>query len=50
MSDSSPITVESTIRAPIDRVWSAWNSPDDITPDDIKRWNAASSDWHTTSA
>ena len=47
MSDSSPITVESTIRAPIDRVWSDWKSPDDITPDDIKRWNAASSDWHT---
>lgn len=50
MSDSSPITVESTIRAPIDRVWSDWKSPDDITPDDIKRWKAASSDWYSTSA
>ena len=42
MSDNQPITVESAIRAPINRVWSAWNSPDSI-----KRWNAASSDWHT---
>lgn len=45
MSDNQPITVESAIRAPINRVWSAWNSPDDI-----KRWNAASDEWHTTSA
>lgn len=37
------ITVETTVAAPIDAVWSAWN-----TPDDIKRWNAASDDWHTT--
>ena len=37
------ITVEATIAAPIARVWHAWN-----TPDDIKQWNAASDDWHTT--
>ena len=37
------ITVEAKIAAPIERVWRAWN-----TPDDIKRWNAASDDWHTT--
>jgi uncharacterized protein YndB with AHSA1/START domain len=37
------ITVETKIAAPIAQVWRAWN-----TPDDIKRWNAASDDWHTT--
>ncbi|BEU97048.1 SRPBCC family protein [Acidovorax sp. DW039] len=37
------ITVETTVNAPIDRVWSAYT-----TPEDIKQWNAASDDWHTT--
>jgi uncharacterized protein YndB with AHSA1/START domain len=37
------ITVETKIAAPIAEVWRAWN-----TPDDIKAWNAASDDWHTT--
>jgi uncharacterized protein YndB with AHSA1/START domain len=39
------ITVETTIAAPIDKVWRAYTSPDDI-----KQWNAASDDWHTTKA
>lgn len=39
------ITVETTVRAPIEKVWHAWT-----TPDDIKQWNAASDDWHTTAA
>lgn len=39
------ITVETTIAAPIEDVWRAWT-----TPDDIKQWNAASDDWHTTNA
>lgn len=42
---NDPITIESTISAPVDAVWSAWN-----TPADIKQWNAASDDWHTTAA
>jgi uncharacterized protein YndB with AHSA1/START domain len=37
------ITVETKVAAPIEAVWKAWN-----TPDDIKLWNAASDDWHTT--
>ena len=37
------ITVETTISAPIEQVWSAWNKPEDI-----QQWNAASDDWHTT--
>ncbi len=39
------ITVETTVAAPVDEVWRAWT-----TPDDIKQWNAASDDWHTTAA
>jgi uncharacterized protein YndB with AHSA1/START domain len=39
------ITVETTVAAPIEEVWRAWT-----TPDDIKQWNAASDDWHTTAA
>jgi len=39
------ITVETIIAAPIEQVWH-----DYTTPEDIKRWNAASDDWHTTAA
>jgi uncharacterized protein YndB with AHSA1/START domain len=39
------ITVETNVAAPIDEVWRAYT-----TPADIKQWNAASDDWHTTSA
>lgn len=39
------ITVETTVAAPIEKVWRAYT-----TPDDIKQWNAASDDWHTTAA
>ena len=37
------ITVETLVRAPIEKVWSAYT-----TPEDIKQWNTASDDWHTT--
>jgi uncharacterized protein YndB with AHSA1/START domain len=37
------ITVETTIKAPMDRIWVAYT-----TPEDIVRWNTASEDWHTT--
>jgi uncharacterized protein YndB with AHSA1/START domain len=39
------ITVETNVAAPINEVWRAYT-----TPDDIKQWNAASDDWHTTAA
>ena len=39
------IMVETTVAAPIEEVWRAWT-----TPEDIKQWNAASDDWHTTAA
>jgi uncharacterized protein YndB with AHSA1/START domain len=40
---AAKISVETRVSAPIQEVWHAWN-----TPDDIKQWNAASDDWHTT--
>lgn len=39
------IMVKATIKAPIEMVWNAYTQPDDI-----KQWNAASDDWHTTSS
>ena len=39
------LTVETTVKAPVAKVWSAYT-----TPADIVQWNAASDDWHTTSA
>jgi uncharacterized protein YndB with AHSA1/START domain len=39
------ITIETLVDAPIEEVWRAWT-----TPDDILQWNAASDDWHTTRA
>ncbi len=39
------ITVETLVKAPVAKVWSAYT-----TPSDIKQWNTASDDWHTTSA
>jgi uncharacterized protein YndB with AHSA1/START domain len=39
------VQVEVTVDAPIAKVWQAY-----VTPEDIKQWNAASPDWHTTAA
>lgn len=39
------ITVSTSVAAPIAHVWRAYT-----TPEDIIAWNAASEDWHTTSA
>jgi uncharacterized protein YndB with AHSA1/START domain len=39
------VSIETTVNAPIEQVWSAW-----ITPDDIKEWNSASDDWHCPDA
>jgi uncharacterized protein YndB with AHSA1/START domain len=39
------ITVETLIPAPMETVWAAYT-----TPEDIVLWNAASDDWHTTSS
>ncbi len=37
------IAVETLVNAPVAEVWRAYT-----TPSDIKQWNAASDDWHTT--
>jgi uncharacterized protein YndB with AHSA1/START domain len=39
------IIVSTIVAAPIHEVWRSYT-----TPEDIKRWNAASPDWHTTAA
>ena len=39
------ITVSTAVVAPIAEVWRAYNSPEDI-----KIWNTASPDWHTTAS
>lgn len=39
------ITVSTLIAAPISEVWRLYNSPEDI-----KVWNTASPDWHTTAS
>lgn len=36
------ITVEATVKAPVEKVWKFWSSPEHIT-----QWNNASDDWHT---
>lgn len=39
------ITVTTTIKAPIDKVWACWTEPEHIV-----HWNSASEDWHSPSA
>jgi uncharacterized protein YndB with AHSA1/START domain len=41
--EKTKITVQATIKAPIEKVWKYWTNPDDIM-----KWNNASPDWHTT--
>jgi uncharacterized protein YndB with AHSA1/START domain len=36
------ITVETTVNAPIEKVWEYWTKPEHVT-----QWNNASDDWHT---
>ncbi|MBI1768210.1 MAG: SRPBCC family protein [Bacteroidetes bacterium] len=36
------ITVENTVKAPVEKVWRLWTEPPHI-----KNWNNASDDWHT---
>lgn len=39
------ITVETTVKAPVEKVWQLWSQPEHIT-----KWNSASEDWHTPRA
>ncbi len=45
MPDKSFITIETTVKAPADKVWKYWTEPTHIM-----QWNNASPDWHTPSA
>ncbi|MBV6440981.1 MAG: polyketide cyclase [Haliscomenobacteraceae bacterium CHB4] len=44
-TDKTIITIEATINAPIEKVWTHWSAPEHIT-----QWNNASDDWYTPSA
>jgi len=39
------LIVESTINAPVEKIWEYWTKPEHIT-----KWSNASDDWHTTRA
>jgi uncharacterized protein YndB with AHSA1/START domain len=43
--NQTAITVETTVKAPVEKVWKFWSEPVHIT-----KWNNASDDWHTTHA
>ena len=40
-SDKTMITVEATVKAPVEKVWKYWNEPKHIM-----KWAFASDDWH----
>src|SRR5262245_31516711 len=39
------ITVETIVKARLNKVWDTWNNPDDIN-----QWSSAQDDWHTTAS
>ena len=39
------VTIETSVKVPIEKVWNFWTSPKHIT-----QWNNASPDWHTPRA
>ena len=41
-TQAKTITVENTVKAPVEKVWQFWTSPEHIT-----KWNYASDDWHS---
>ena len=43
METAQKVKVGTVVNAPLGMVWNAWN-----TPADIKQWNTAQDDWHTT--
>ncbi len=45
MTTLSPITIETTVNAPIEKVWQYWTEPTHVM-----QWNNASDGWHTPSA
>ena len=45
MKNESTITVQTSVNAPVEKVWRLWSQPEHIT-----KWAAVSDDWHTTKA
>lgn len=43
MANAEKVTVQNTVNAPVEKVWTIFT-----TPADIMVWNTASDDWHTT--
>jgi uncharacterized protein YndB with AHSA1/START domain len=41
-NNATTITIETTISAPIEKVWKMWSAPEHIT-----KWATGSPDWHT---
>jgi uncharacterized protein YndB with AHSA1/START domain len=44
-NEKTPITVETTVKVPVDIIWKIWTAPDHIT-----QWCQASEDWHAPHA
>jgi uncharacterized protein YndB with AHSA1/START domain len=44
-TNTTKITVETTVNAPVEKVWRSWSEPQHI-----KNWCAASEDWHAPKA
>lgn len=42
---ATQITVQSTVKAPVEKVWKLWNEPEHIT-----KWCSATPEWHTPRA
>jgi uncharacterized protein YndB with AHSA1/START domain len=43
-ANTTRITVETTVKAPVDKAWKYFTLPEHVT-----KWNQASDDWHTPS-
>ena len=43
--ERTKVTVESTVKAPVEKVWKYWNGPEHIT-----QWCTATPEWHTPRA
>ena len=45
MDNKQPITIQTNINAPLEKVWELYTNPDHVI-----KWNNASDDWHTPNA
>lgn len=41
MQSTPPITIETTVNAPLEKVWQCWNAPEHLT-----KWAFAADSWH----